>query len=388
MDWTTPEDIRDELNRAWDRGRILAARVTSESLFPMKLRMRRPERRALSDRFDEVRAWIRLLDEGSRTRLGYGYDVEWIEIDHRQLGRNRIPDALVVPTEADALQLIGKKRASERFDPLAALTIERLPALRDWLARKPLKLLEHADAWSRIVDVVSWLRAHPRSGVYVRQIDLPGVDTKFIEEHRWVIAELLEIVLPAEQRVASPSFEKRFGLRPKPALVRFRLLDRRASLAGLTDVTTPVAQLAANPVPARTLFITENEINGLAFPAVDDAIVIFGLGYGIDTLAELSWLNDREVHYWGDIDTHGFVMLDRLRAAFPHARSMLMDRATLMAHRAQWVEERVQHKGPLLRLAAEEQHLFDDLVANKLGDRVRLEQERIAFGQLEAALRG
>ncbi|WP_353620190.1 Wadjet anti-phage system protein JetD domain-containing protein [Thalassotalea sp. G20_0] len=28
------------------------------------------------------------------------------------------------------------------------------------------------------------------------------------------------------------------------------------------------------------MFITENKVNGLAFPPVADAIVIFGLGYG------------------------------------------------------------------------------------------------------------
>ena len=36
--------------------------------------------------------------------------------------------------------------------------------------------------------------------------------------------------------------------------------------------------------------------------------------------------------YWGDLDTHGFAILNRLRECFPHARSMLMDRATLLAH--------------------------------------------------------
>ena len=33
----------------------------------------------------------------------------------------------------------------------------------------------------------------------------------------------------------------------------------------------------------------------------------------------------------GDIDTHGFAILDTLRARFDHVESFLMDRDTLMA---------------------------------------------------------
>ena len=46
------------------------------------------------------------------------------------------------------------------------------------------------------------------------------------------------------------------------------------------------------------------------------------------------WLKGRPLHYWGDIDTHGFAMLDRVRAIFPAAESFLMDRETLCAHSA------------------------------------------------------
>jgi hypothetical protein len=57
---------------------------------------------------------------------------------------------------------------------------------------------------------------------------------------------------------------------------------------------------------APRIFITENEINGLAFPDLPDGIVVFGLGYALDRLAAASWMADRAIHYWGDIDTHGF----------------------------------------------------------------------------------
>jgi len=388
-DWTTPADARAEVQRLWDRGRILAAELTGETLFPYQLRFRRPDGRALVERFDEVRRWIRALEAGSRAVAGAGYEIEWTEVEHRQLGRNRVPLRLVVPSREEALRWIGKLRAAERFAELTQATLGRFPVLREWLQRRPLVLLENADDWPRVLEVLAWFRDHPRSGVYVRQIDVPDVDTKFVEARRGLLMELLDLVLPAGSIDAASGriFEARYGLLQKPALLRFRILDPRRRIAGLSDVTTPVAELAQLRLGVRRVFVTENELNGLVFPESPDAIVIFGLGYGVELLRSVTWLDDVELHYWGDLDTHGFAMLDRFRARFPHVRSFLMDRATLLAHRAQWVGEAAPHLGTLERLSVEEQALYEDLAANRLGPRVRLEQERIGFGWVERALR-
>lgn len=94
------------------------------------------------------------------------------------------------------------------------------------------------------------------------------------------------------------------------------------------------------------------------------------------------------MHYWGDIDTHGFAILSRLRTHLPHTRSLLMDRDTLLAHRAHWSEEpldgRCTHELPSLK--EEEDALFDDLRCDRLGVRVRLEQERIGYPRVREAV--
>nr|WP_221935062.1 Wadjet anti-phage system protein JetD domain-containing protein [Catenovulum sediminis] len=66
----------------------------------------------------------------------------------------------------------------------------------------------------------------------------------------------------------------------------------------------------------------------MAFPPVNNAICIFGLGYGVQLLKEVNWLNQVAIYYWGDIDTHGFAILSQLRGYFPKVKSMLMDEAT------------------------------------------------------------
>jgi hypothetical protein len=77
----------------------------------------------------------------------------------------------------------------------------------------------------------------------------------------------------------------------------------------------------------------------LAFPHLAGSMVVFGAGYGFEVLAGAHWLQERSVYYWGDIDTHGFAILDQLRAQLPQVQSLLMDRATLLAHHSQWGEE-------------------------------------------------
>lgn len=113
-----------------------------------------------------------------------------------------------------------------------------------------------------------------------------------------------------------------------------------------------------------------------------DAIVVFGAGYGWEALARASWLHRCQLHYWGDIDTHGFAILDQLRGYFPGAASFLMDRETLLAHRSHRGEEPQPVRHDISRLAPEEAAVYDDLRFGRLQPGLRLEQERVGFGWL------
>lgn len=387
--WDGPRSLRAQVERLWNRGRILSARVTGAPLFPLALRLKRPAAGEIAHQFEQVRQWIRALEAAAKENLGHGYVLQWDEVNHRQLGRNRVPVRALVPSAEDAIALIGREADAARFDALVAATQAVFPALERWLARKPLTALEHALDWERILSVVEWLAANPASGLYIRQIDLPGIDTKFIESRTGIIAELFDALGLSEvspPRAGGVRFEQRFGLRERAALIRFRILDPTLAIGGLNDLTVPIDQFACLDLGARRIFIMENEINGLAFPSVELGIVIFKLGYALDLLAAVKWLETRDITYWGDNDTHGFAMLDKLRGMFPSARSMLMDAETFLAHRQSWSREEVQHVGELTRLTASEQRMLDDLRCNRYGDRLRLEQERVSLGRVRQAL--
>jgi len=361
---------------------------------PRRLRLAGPNSVELAERFDEVRAWMADLRQGGSSANGAPrYRIVLREFRHRVLGSNAVPEEVWLDKLDDALALIGEQKKAKRFVALVQSTRAQQPALLAWLEKRPLNALALVDVWPRLLAVVSWLRAHPRPAIYLRQVDIAGVDSKFIEAYRGVLSELLDLALPSEAiepgANGASQFCRRYGFKDKPLRIRFRLLDPRGVLlpeACEQDIGVTQAAFVRLALPVSRVFITENEVNFLAFPPLSGSMVIFGAGYGFEVLAGAQWLQQREIYYWGDIDTHGFAILDQLRAQLPHTQSLLMDRRTLLAHAAQWGEEPQPLLRDLPRLTAAERALFDELRDNRLALRLRLEQERIGFGWLQQAL--
>jgi hypothetical protein len=431
--WTEPADILEDLRKKWDSGRVLREMIAPGDLYPIRIKLKGPGAGELGTRFSEAALWIERLKEKSKPRIGCGYDLEEGERNFRVTGRNTLPTHAVIETAGDALALLKKTKDAERFSSLAALFGEAFPEAREgldaWFARVPHRALALYADRERILAVLRWFVQNPRSGLYLRQVDIPGIDTKFIEHGKGILAELLEIVWPsgapgdtpvsagdadavpvADADAASVSalalvtvpvtnpvsaraagavnFEMRFGLRPKGKTVRFRFLDDALYLCGLSDIQTPPDAFGRLRPDVSRVFITENEINGLCFPDVPRALVIFGLGYGVDQLKGIEWLKDKAVYYWGDIDTHGFAILNRVRSFLPQTRSMLMDGETLLRGRALWAVEEKPFRGALEYLDAAESALYGRLRDGAYGKGVRLEQERIPFSEVVKAVNG
>ena len=407
MNWTTFADLRAQVQKLWDKGDLLRPCVQGMAMPPRRLRFTGPTSTELTERFDAVREWMKNLGCSAPPPNAPRYRLVMREFRHRVLGVNAVPDEVWVDTLDDALALIGKHKEAKRFAGLVQGTREHYsalwPAVLPWLERRPLNALALVDAWPRLLAVVAWLQAHPRPAIYLRQVDLSGVDSKFIEANRGVLSELLDLALPAQAIDCSASgvsqFCQRYGFKDKPLRIRVRVLDPRLAVLPEgceQDIGMTQAAFDRLDVPVLRVFITENEVNFLAFPPLADSLVIFGAGYGFEVLVGARWLLDLDVYYWGDIDTHGFAILDQLRAQLPHVQSLLMDRDTLMAHVGQWGDEAQPVLRDLPRLTVAESALFDalrdrHLHADPLGAKqssagVRLEQERIGFEWVKAAL--
>lgn len=382
--WTTPADVVQRLRKQWDTGRWLANVVNGTPWEPIEVPLRGPRAGELAASLGEAQSWVHAWNLVDPQLMR----VERKRIGGRAIGTNEIPDRVWIDDFERLCALLEVTKQARCFAELLTAAESAAPRLLPWLARHPMQALGLATEWPRLLATVLWIDAHDPGRLYLRQIDVPGVDTKFIERHRGVLSGLLDLQLD-EARVdttqSRSDFAARYGFRRKPAYVRFRLLGE-TRLAGLSELTVRVEEFAAPPPGIHTVFVVENEITYLAFPDVPGAMVILGGGYAVPLLGSLPWLADQRLLYWGDIDTHGFAILDRLRQRFPLTKSLLMDRHSLLAHQDHWTVEKDPALATLPALTAEEQQLYRDLLDDAYGRSVRLEQERVRFSLIRSAI--
>ncbi len=384
--WTTPADIVDILRRRWDSGALFSLFAPDQQWTPLSVPIRGPSARELVGDFAAVTAWTRNWVPSARR----AWRLETRNVGGRHAGVNEIP-ARVWFEEAEQLwTTLGVQPEVDRFTQLVQAAEIGAPRLVGWMRAHPMQVLGYGADWHSLVRTVRWIDENGRPGMYLRHVDVPGVDTKFIETHRGTLAELLDLQLPQARidlQFPRRDIEGRYGFQRKPAYVRFRpaALDPRFGTFAELSLRADDFRVAA-PACSR-VFVVENEVSYLTLPTSPDAIAIFGSGYALSLLGAVGWLADRELVYWGDIDTHGFVILDRLRRHWPSARSILMDRETLLAHSTQWVREPTPVAVPLPHLGEDEAVLYRDLVEDTFGPSIRLEQERIRFSAVDRAAR-
>tara|TARA_R110000824_G_scaffold336_1_gene1639 strand:+ start:48555 stop:49727 length:1173 start_codon:yes stop_codon:yes gene_type:complete len=331
------------------------------------------EQQALS-RITEVREWQTHWQHWR----GAG-EVQWTQRRWKALGSQNLPERFIVDLPETLADIIGLSEqwacAKRRFQEL----IRRWPQLKDVLPGNFEVLANWSDAeFQHLMEVVNWLDTHRGAGLYIRQVPIPGTDSKWLETRHKLITRWLSHILGQTE---GGDLYQLTGMRRLPLTLRLRLLDPalRAANGGLSDIQAPVNELAQWRLPVKRVFIVENLQTGLAFEDLPDSLVFMKQGYAVDLLGQLPWLKDVPCYYWGDIDSDGFAILDRLRHYLPQARSLLMDRQTLLKHRDCWSTEPQTSNVQLQRLTTEEKLLLDEMRQAKYGSGVRLEQERIGW---------
>ena len=383
----SPKYVQEQAAKIWQRGDLHRAFLENNACFPVAISLPSWSSKVLLSEFSAVQEAIYSLHEQSKK---HGFMISHNVVNHRQLGEQKIPVAVEFENEAIFLRYLRHAEEFSEFKKLAEKTMQRHASLKNWLLRYPFKLMNFSNVWFSLLDVCDYFLQHPRPDLYIRQLDIVGVDTKFIEQHKAILTELLDVILPETSRdlsitgLSNNGFERRYGLRYELPQIRLRILDKRLAICGLMDLTLNLLEFNRLELPINTVFITENKVNGLTFPHVENALVIFGLGYAVDLLANVLLLQSVKIYYWGDLDSHGFAILSRMRGYFPQTESFLMDNETLNKFEDLWVQEPenkvVTHE--LTNLTAQEQSVFQTLKTNH----IRLEQERVSYGYLKISL--
>ena len=359
--------------------------LTGDGAWPLDVNLGVPTEKDISDDATGVREWV----EAWMSRTGQG-ELGWTERQFGRLGTHRFPSSLSLQTPEQVALAIGQGKrwaaAGMRYESM----LTRWPALArtGGLASKFNVLADYSqEDFERLFSLLEWLDANPSSGLYLRQLPVEGLDTKWIGQRKDVVTSLLRLLRDAPSDVG---FHELCGIQKPAHRMRIRLLcpKLRAAVGGLGDFESPVDDLAELSLPAERAVIVENLETGIALPDIDGCVAVMKLGNAVSALGALPWLQEIPTVYWGDLDTHGFVILDRARKELPRLRSVLMDEQTLLTHRPLWGQEPTQSAVlELPHLTESERLVYAGLRSNRWGQKIRLEQERLSWNEAVQSVR-
>lgn len=358
---------------------FLRAVVEDATFFPVELRIGKTRR---ADTYAERAAE---LAEFRAAAAALNVTVEWRTVSDPRFGAHERPELAYFANEAAFLNALGKVQETRSFRENLAFIRAEFPVLETWLAGSTSDIVAHHGSWPELLRVVRWFHANPRSGLYLRQIPVEGVNTKFFEQRLGILDGLLA-ASGAEFVAGAKHFEPRHGLRREEPLIRLRFLDGSFQTQHgfpIADFALPAPAFRALPLAGANVVVTENLRNFLALPPISKGVAVFGGGNAVPLLAGAVWLQESRILYWGDVDRHGFAILGQMRTIFPHTKSLLMEPATLTAWRMLAATDPTP---PLVlelsRFSASERETLEKITERNL----RLEQERIPFAAVVAAL--
>ncbi len=312
-----------------------------------------------------VRAWVAQWNRSSIT-------VEWEDRKLSYLGTYSLPRRVVL-ADADTAARVASKL--DHWQRLRTVLDRFCTELGESVRPELIRHLSAWDDWNdttveQFIAVVRWVHEHEVSDFYIRELPIFGVDSKWFEAHRAVV-----------EAVVGP-----LNFKPKPQLVEIRSLDPTLGIGGLRHLACPAAEL--REIPGARVLIVENHQSFLALPDLPATIAIFGGGLNAARIVQqMPSLEAKEVLYWGDLDSHGFYILELVRRYVPHARSVLMDLDTVRDHVDLAVEEPQPSRFEPELLSYGERLSLDYLRGRSAGGCLRVEQERILFDYAQQQLR-
>lgn len=320
---------------------------------------------------------ILALANQSKEKKGFGFTIDYQTVKTKTIGMQSLPTIIYFDTENDFLKFLGKEKEVDNFINDWKLIYSHFPELKDWIIKNPTKIIQHVGKWESIIKVCNYFKNYPKPNLYIRELPA-NVHTKFIESNQSIIAELLDVIIQNHINLNEREFEKRFNLKFREGLVRFKILDKHISetyFSGLDDISIPISQFESLKLPLKQVLIVENKTTlytTLTLPKMDKTIAIFGQGNAVTNIQNAKWLNNINVLYWGDIDVHGFEILSRIRKHFQHTTSVLMDKITFEKFFENDSGKPTTDK-TTLNLIDNERELYNLLKTNNW----RLEQEKI-----------
>lgn len=213
------------------------------------------------------------------------------------------------------------------------------------------------------------------AGRPLRALALAGIDSKFMERHRALVAALLDIRFDGQaSQLGLNSFLDAADEGEHWLLV----VPLSPGLLPFAQQRVRARELRDAPLPANRILLIENDRCLHLLPTLPDTIAVLGSGFDLAWL-RADWLRERHLGYWGDMDTWGLRMLARARELQPHLEPLLMNQPLFGAHADTLAVPEQINAGPIPPdgLTGIEQTFYRHLLDQAKG---RIEQEFLPQG--------
>ena len=372
----SPAELVAQLRKQWQNPKLRTNRLRASDAWPLELSIGKPPSSLIAN---DPEALQRHLHAWRGVRIG---EVIWGKQRYRAAAEPApVPLQWRIRKPSEWIQACDNRQIDADYARLQSLIAASDPPFHDLLIRQlpSLRALQ-ADEIRRCLNIALQLEPGMAQGKPLRALAM-GADTKFFERHRRLLTRLLDIRFdgaPGE-----------LGLETFLDAVSER--DHWLLLAPLADGLLPYRQMRARaselqerPLAAGRILVVENEQCAHQLPQAADCIAVLGSGLDLGWM-QASWLRDRQLAYWGDLDTWGLAMLGRARTHQPRLQALLMERGVFDAFADHAVAEPVPYDaGEPEGLETAELALFRHLRRQERG---RLEQEYLPEEVVAEAVR-
>lgn len=372
-----PDEIRDRTRRLeWLNQINFRGRISGHRPFPIDFSLVPPTGPQASTDLPRFRAFVDAWRDFEMPQT-----VRYQAADLRGIGKVEIPVRVVI---SDVDTMICLLSEAERRDAEKALSrVRRVIAVDDRAKDAVIRALPRLLSLSEyelddLCQVLPQLHRGIGYGKYLRAIPLRGVGTKFIEDNEVLLEMLLgSLHIPSPGDVGG--LDSWLSVIPKPTgsiLVRPLCAKTRAKMLGVSAVWVSGQDLLNAALPGNRVLVVENEQAAFAVPELEDTICIGGAGKQLNWLSA-EWAQQMRCGYWGDIDSHGYHMLELARRCIPTVESILMDIATIEAHKSLFSREAESFSGELGGWLTPQEQVALNLVRQRPPAANRLEQEKL-----------
>jgi hypothetical protein len=364
----SPADLARRWAGQWEAADTREQRLLEAQSWPVSLSIGRPSPAEFTHRTHEVREHLK---SWRAVRIGR---VVWESVTFRGASEPvDVPIQWVLSSPSEWAAACDQRTVRNEFERLGRLVAAADPVFHRTLVRQRHLLQDRLEAEIvQAIELASALAPGCAAARPLRALGLCGVDSKFFERHRALLVQLLDARFDGQ--VSDLGLEAFLGA--------YNEGEHWLLVAPLTSGMLPFAQqrvrareISVQPLPGSRLLVVENERCLHQLPSLPDTMAILGAGLNLEWL-HTTWLCDRRIGYWGDLDTWGLLMLSRAREQQSHIESLLMSRELfdLLSPTSAVVESSPAEEQLPAGLTAPERELYSYLRNLEKG---RVEQEMV-----------